>query len=263
MSTFNTATQTTLEQLVTECSQNPHVLAIATYTETPRVLRLVCYVQETDLAPVPAPLRYIEGTLIQVEQHSLGAEDAAAATPAGALRLIPSWRDAEIRYDPQGLLTARKAQAEGFQWGEGLQQRANHDTSQRLYDLVPLLQCLIHGVEQDDWSLLSLEAGEIGRALGDLVLVQRGQLIASEGEMYRALQSAIGESSTWWREFAQAVGLRLPSGWISLARMRGLAALSLYLETLKLFADILEDSHRSVIETTAQQIEETVGAFRK
>jgi len=259
----NTTPETTLEQIVAECSQDDSVIGIVTYDDAPRVTRVVCYTAGISLISARNPLRYVEGKLIQIEKRKLGAEDADVVLPTVALRMIPEWRMAEIRYDPDGTLAERKAQADAFQWDDNLQTAANHYASQRLYGLAPLMQSVMHAVRKDDWSLLSLDSGEIGRALGEAMLVQSGVMKSTQGEMYRALQHLMGEDSPWWREFSQAVGLRLPTGWISLARMRGLAALALYLETLKLFTEILDDSHRGVIEITAKQIEETVGEYRK
>lgn len=254
-------TQTTLEQLIAAYSQNENMLAILTYQETPNVVRIICYTQDRT-AHTPQ-VEYAADTLAAVEFRSLEADDRASKSPAGALRVMSLWRDGEAVHDPQGLLTARKSQAENFQWDETLQEQANLYVSQRLYDLVPLVQTLIYGVYKDDWSLLSLDAGELGRSLGEAVLVQRGEINASHSAIYRTLQRTFGEQSNWWREFSMAVGLRLPSGWLSLARMRGLAALKLYQETVKLFAEVLEENHRVVIETTARLIDETVGAYNK
>lgn len=258
---LNTMTQTMLEQLIAKYSQNENTLAILAHQETPNVVRIVCYTQDrTAYTPY---VEYIADALAAVEFRSLEADDRASKSLAGALRVMSLWRDGEAVYDPQGLLAARKAQAENFQWDETLQQHANTYASQRLYDLMPMVQTLIYGVQKDDWSLLSLDSGELGRSLGEVVLVQRGEINASHSAIYRTLQRILGEDSNWWREFSVAVGLRLPSGWLSLARMRGIAALKLYQETAKLFAEVLEENHRVVIETTARLIDETVGAYNK
>ncbi|MCA9913258.1 MAG: hypothetical protein KC496_07905, partial [Anaerolineae bacterium] len=83
---MKTMTQTTLEQLVAECSQDENVLAILTYEETPNVVQIICY-QQLSTADTTR-VQYAGDTLAAIDVRSLQEDDDASRSPSGALRVI-------------------------------------------------------------------------------------------------------------------------------------------------------------------------------
>lgn len=216
---------------------------------------LVVYVNDLAKVEQREVLHYEDEQLIGIDYKSLAERDAEMQTAAGALTLVPIWRQCQILHDTDGEMAKRKKAAEAFHWDARMQEQANASFSAGLYHLAEISHNILSGLNRDDWSPLSIVSSEMADQLGYMTLIQRGIFINSHNHFYHSVQSAVGSESIWWRFFTVAVGLRLPTGWFTLPQIRGMAALRLYRLTVRENKHLIEERHRAVIETAVRIIE--------
>lgn len=251
--------QALFDKYITKYSQSDHVLAmILSANSRDNEIAFIVYVRDLDIVEQARILSYENNCLISITHQSLSQKDAAIQTVEGAIFIVPEWRNSQILYDPQALMTERKQQAQLFTWNDDFQKEANQILSHRLYELAGLSHKILGGLQRDDWAILTIAATELANHLAYAVLLQRLIYMPSHNDVYRLLEKSLGTGSSLWNYFATAIGLRLPYGWQTVARMRGLAALNLYLETIKLFDHIIETQDRIFIETVVKIIEKYI-----
>jgi hypothetical protein len=78
-------------------------------------------------------------------------------------------------------------------------------------------------------------------------------MIVSENRYFDLIQDAVGRDSKWTRAFRAAWGLD-PTA--SQHQSRGAAALTLYRLTAAMFAELIPEKHRDVVNTTLRLVKE-------
>jgi hypothetical protein len=190
-------------------------------------------------------LRYIGETLVSVTTGSIMAERKKLARPDTAVWSVLPLKMARPLYDPDGLFAALQSEAHHFRWNQDMQRQADAFASERLMRLTRTAHQVMSALtRRDDASLVGgVEMLTVG--LMQVMTVQRGVLLAASDAYVRTLMRQVGLGSAWTYYMMQAVGLVQND-----PRMRGIAALGLYMKTVDLLRPILQSSHAQVVDQT-------------
>jgi predicted nucleotidyltransferase len=210
-------------------------------------------VYQRELRPTDAGyhLRYRGDTLVSITRTTLDARRADLARPEAAKWCVPGLRQARILLDKEGAFAALQAEAFAWTWTSALQAQADAFASAELAGYAEEAHKIMGGLLMDDDA--QTVYGSYGMVLGisKLVSTARGVLTETENVYFRQVQEVMGLESRWSTCFRAAVGLNEGGT----PRMRGLAALELYVETARLLEGILQPEHRAVVEGAVRLIE--------
>ena len=200
-------------------------------------------------------LCYWDGYLVSLSTNTIEAERANLLHPEHALWAVPGLRQAVILLDKEGSLASLKQAAIEFNWFN-LQPLADEYAVEQLMGYAEEVHKILNGLAREQESTVLYALLGLFKGLARAVAVQRGLLMESENRFFDVIQDSVGRNTNWTRAFRLAVGADpLPINQPSY-RIRGAAALTLYLETAELFKNIITDKHRMVIEITLHKIQQ-------
>ena len=154
-------------------------------------------------------------------------------------------KQARPLYDPDGMFGTLQSEAHHFHWNTDMQHQANVFASERLMRLARAAHQVMNNlVRRDDASLVGA-VDVLTAGLMQVMTVQRGILMATNDAYVRTLMRQVGLGSAWTYYLMQSVGLVEND-----PRMRGIAALGLYMKTVDLLRPILQESHAQVVDQT-------------
>jgi predicted nucleotidyltransferase len=197
---------------------------------------------------------YREGRLVSLSTRTLAQERERLAVPEQAIFVVQGIREARILFDKDGTFSALQQEARAFTW-ESLQAAANDYVSRVLmlhteYVHKILRALLLH----DEIALLEISL-ELLFVLTEAVAIQRGVLVVSGNTYFRQVQDSVGTDSAWTYYHRLVGGMDTSSVQPVSGETRGVAALRLYQETVKLLRPILCASHRDVVEESVAVID--------
>ncbi len=185
-------------------------------------------------------LRYHSGTLLSVSAATIAAKRAELSRPNKAIRAVPGLRQSRILYDPDDAFAELQKEAQAFVWDSAMQEKADAFAAYQLMGYAEEAHKILGGLSQNSDSAVLY--GAYGMVLGivNVVSAQRGVFFQTENDFFRAVPEAVGTDTDWSTYLRIAAGLEhAPKTSPSPARMRGLAALRLYVETVKLLRTII------------------------
>jgi hypothetical protein len=190
-------------------------------------------------------LRYMGETLVSVTTGSIMAERKKLARPEMAVWTVLSLKQARPLYDPEGLFAALQSEAHHFRWDNEIQRHADIFASERLMRLARTAHQVMNTLVRRDDAALVGAVDQLTAGLTQVMAVHRGILIATNDAYVRTLMRQVGLGSAWTYYLMQSVGLVENS-----PRMRGIAALGLYMRTVDLLRPVLQSSHAQVVDQT-------------
>lgn len=195
---------------------------------------------------------YVGETPVSISTLRIEAKHEELHVPEQAIWAVEGLRQAKALYDPHGAFAVLQAEAQAFTWDATMQDKANQYASRELAGYGEEALKICTGIAHEDDSTVSY--GTVGLVLGvsGIILTQQGILLRSENEYFRKARQAAATMGAE-AEFATANG-----DVAAVPRMRGLAALRLYLTIAQRLTDIIQPEHRSVIEKTADIITRTL-----
>lgn len=216
---------------------------------------LACLIHERDPDGEHHRYSFVAGRLVGVSlMDYVGYRRAMSERPQSAIWLIPVMRELRVLYDPDGQLATLKHLAVDFDW-QTLQPAADQFASYQLHEGCEMAMKLLGGLlAGNEASLLRAVANMVGR-LTDAVAVQRGLMIVSGNGYYPQVQVAGGLDTSWTRNHYLAAGYD-QSGHLVTTRMRAVAALDLWCETVRLLDEAIQPRHRAVIAETLRLVTE-------
>ncbi len=205
-------------------------------------------------------LEMIEGHLISITGTTIAAKRDDLTEPQTAIWAVPGLRQMQVLLDKSGELAVLKREAEAFQWSP-LQPAADRYASTELMGYAEEARKVLSAFAKGNDSALLY--GTYGLALGlpRIILVQKGILLESENAFFKQAQNVFGIESDWSQHFLIAAGFATLPAEAHPARMRGYAALQLYLETVYLLHAIIRPEHVEVIETTVSMIQSAMSEW--
>jgi predicted nucleotidyltransferase len=218
---------------------------------------LIVYQRELRPTDVLYSLRYQDETLVSVTRTTLDARRADLNRPEASIWCVPGLRQARILLDKEGAFAALQAEAFAWTWTPELQAQADAFASAELAGYAEEAHKILGGLLQNDDAQIVYGCYGMVLGIGKLISTARGILIETENVYFRQLREVMGLESRWSTCFRAAAGLNKGGT----PRMRGLAALELYVETARLLEGILEPEHRAVVEGAVRLIEPVVNVL--
>ncbi len=198
---------------------------------------------------------YRGGRLISVVTWTLDFMQESITKPEHAIWRVPALREARILLDKEGLFAAFQQKLRDFRW-EPLQEQANAWASDMLMLFGEFAHKMLGALLTHDETTMAYATHDLLWTLPEVVAVQRGVLIEGSNQYYVQVQEAAGKDSACTHFHRLALCLEPFPAHLSLAEVRGVAALRLYEETARLLHDVLLPDDRAVIEQTLQVIAE-------
>lgn len=200
-------------------------------------------------------LQYTLGRLVSVKTLTVEEAQKSLTLPDKAIWAIPGLRQMNILLDKEGLLAGLKQAAEQADWSR-LQSAADEFAADELMGYAEEVHKLLDGLEQDSESKVLYAVWGMVEGMARTLAVQRGLLIPSENEFFQMVQDSAGRASDWTRSFRIAAGMDPAPLSQSPYRVRGEAALRLYVHTAQPLLESMPDRYREVVGTTLELIQE-------
>ncbi len=200
---------------------------------------------------------YREGRLISLSTRTLAQERARLAVPEQAIFVVQGIREARILLEKDGAFSALQQEARAFSW-ESLQAAANDYVSRVLMLHTEYVHKILRALLLHDEIALSETTLDLLFVLTEAVAVQHGVLVSSGNTYFRQVQETAGTDSAWTYYHRLVGGMDTSSVQPLSGETRGVAALRLYQETVKLLRPILCASHRDVMEESVAVIEQAL-----
>jgi len=180
----------------------------------------------------------LDDRLLIIHTRIVAEVRAELSSPERAIWAVPAYRNMRVVHDPHGDAASVGEDAREFDW-EDLRDSAVGVTRLNLAKSAEFVFKLRAASEQrDESSALHATVALAGRC-ARAVAVARGLLVSTENEYYAKVWNAAG--STWQREHRDALG-HTAGG----AFAQALAACRLYVETLRVLDDVLDDDTRRI-----------------
>jgi hypothetical protein len=163
---------------------------------------------------------------------------------------VPGLRQARILLDKRGALAALKAEADAFVW-DPLQAAADRYASRQLAGYAEEVHKLMGALARHDESAMVYAAIGLVLGLSNILAVQQGLLLESENEYFHRVLAAAdalaGPANAWSRALRLAASFDPLPADQSPPVQRGLAALHLYVESVKLLESTIRSEDAPVI----------------
>jgi predicted nucleotidyltransferase len=191
---------------------------------------------------------YRDGYLVSIGTKTIAAVRADMLKPNIAIWVVPGLSNCRILLDKDGLVGRLLRDIEAFTW-EPLQEAADNYASFTIMMLAEMVHKILSEalLKRDDLAV-SYAASKLFSGLTEAVAVQRGVLVKSDNTYYRQVQEAAGPDSAWTRYHRLAAGVDAGPAEATPVMARGVAALRLYGETVKLLKSSMDPAHLEVAE---------------
>ena len=211
---------------------------------------LACWVPDTMKQPLKRMV-YRNGHLV-----SIGFKKGCDVRRALTLPYLAIWVGASLQtpgvrrtlLDKDGSVATLMQDIANFRW-EPLQESANFFASDWLMLMTEMAHKILSEQAKDNDLGLVYASEKLLSHLTEVVAVQRGVMIKTDSTYYQQVEEAAGLNSAWTTYHRRLAGVDIPSN-IHSVKVRSIAALHLYHETVKLLWGILLPEHREVIEQT-------------
>lgn len=197
-------------------------------------------------------LRDWDGKLVSLKYTLLDDERSTLTNARRAIWAVPGLRGMRIVLDKDGSLIALQQAAQNFDWLP-LQPAADEFAAEQIMGNAEEVHKILNGLARGHESTVLYAAWGLVKNMLEAVAVQRGLMIVSENRYFDLIQDSVGRDSKWTRAFRTAWGLD-PNA--CQYQSRGAAALSLYCLSAAMFARLIAEKHRTVVNNTLQRIKE-------
>ncbi len=201
-------------------------------------------------------LQYVQGLLVSVKTLTVEAAQESLTRPDKAIWAIPGLRQMKILLDKEGILAGLKQAAEQADWSR-LQPAADEFAADELMGYAEEVHKLLDGLEQDSESKVLYAVWGMVDGMARTLAVQRRLLIPSENEFFQMVQDSAGHASNWTRSFRIATGMDPTPLSQPPYRLRGEAALRLYVYTACPLLESIPERYREVVGTALKLIQES------
>ncbi len=197
-------------------------------------------------------LRNWDGKLISLKQVLLDDERSTLTDPRRAIWAVPGLCNMKIVLDKDGSLLLLQKAAQAFDWSP-LQPAADRFAAEEVMGCAEEVHKILSGLARAHESTVLYATWGLVKSMLEAVAVQKGLMIVSENRYFDLIQDAMGRDSKWTRAFRTAWGLD-PNA--CQYQSRGAAALTLYRLSATMFAALIPQTHREVVDRTLQLIKE-------
>ncbi len=218
---------------------------------------LVQVIQENAASLPKKRYAWREGYLISISSRPISTYREWFAAPERAIFVVPGVQEARILLDKDGAFSALQQEAKTFQWAP-LQTSANSYASQLLLEQTEIVLKSLRALSLHDIVALSDMTLDLFSAVTEAIAVQRGIFISSGNTYFHQVEKAIGQDSRWTYYHRLAAGTASHNACTSSMNERGVAALRLYQETVRLVQPFIDSQAWQVIEQALRAIEQVL-----
>jgi predicted nucleotidyltransferase len=216
---------------------------------------LVRITQETPDRTQQKRFIWYDGYLLNLSSRPLSIYQEWLTIPQEAVFRISTIRDAHILLEKDGAFRAFQQEAHNWEW-KPLQGAADAYASQIMVELTEVVLRTLGAIRSHNMVMLVERITlhilpDITRAVG----VQRG-VIARGNNYLRQVQQTIGLDSAWTTYYMQAAGVAPGEAVRDSLEQRGIAALRLYQETVRLLRSSFSAEHLQTIETLMDMVDQ-------
>ncbi len=196
---------------------------------------------------------YRNSLLVSISPKTVAGARSDLARPEKAIFFAAGPR--RVLLDKDGSVKQLIRDIAAFRW-EPLQQAANDYASLELMLAAEQVHKILSDILRRDDMGISYATAKLLSWLTNIVAVQRGVAVRSDSVYYLQVQTSVGPLSVWSRYHRIVAGVdELPAS-VSSIKVRAVAALHLYQETVTLLRPILQPDHRAVVEQALRVFQE-------
>jgi predicted nucleotidyltransferase len=211
-----------------------------------------CFFKD-DVTLPPHRLLYRDGRLISVVAKSVATVRADLVRPEKALFIVASPR--HILLDKDGSVTKLIQDIAAFRW-EPLQLAANKYASFQMMLAAEQVHKILSEILRRDDMAISYATTKLLSWLTEIVAVYCGVLIKSDSVYYQQVQATVGPTSIWTRYHRIVAGLDMLPANVSPIKVKAVAGLHLYQETITLLQSTMQLEHLAVAEQSMRVFRE-------
>jgi predicted nucleotidyltransferase len=209
---------------------------------------LGCFYKD-DASLLPHRFIYRNGLLVSINTKTVAQIRIALTRPEQAIFLIATPR--RILLDKDGSVGELMQEIATFRL-EPLRQKARAYASFQMMLAAELVHKILSEIlRRNDLAIASATA-KLLTTLTEIVAVQGGLLIKSDSVYYQQVEEAVGPESAWTRYHRLVAGIDMLPANVSPVKVRAVAALHLYQETIDLLRVTMQSEHLAVAEQAMQ-----------
>lgn len=205
---------------------------------------LGCFYKD-EASRLPHRLLYRKGLLVSINTKTVTSIRADLARPERAIFLVATPR--LILLDKDGSVAELLQKIATFCW-EPLQQKAHEYASFQMMLAAELVHKILSEILRRDDLAIACATAKLLSSLTEIVAVQGGVLVKSDGAYYQQVEAAVGTETAWTRYHRLVAGVDMLPANVSPVKVRAVAALHLYQETITLLRPTMRPEHMAVAE---------------
>ncbi len=197
-----------------------------------------------DEASLPSHcLLYRNGLMVSVNTRTVASIRADLARPEKAIFLVATPR--RILLDKDGSVTELMQEIATFHI-EPLQQKAYAYASSQMMLAAELVHKILSEILRRNDLAIAYATAKLLSSLTEIVTVQGGVLVKSDSVYYQQVEVAVGAETAWTRYHRLVAGIDMVPANVSPVKVRAVAALHLYQETITLLQATMNPEHLAV-----------------
>jgi predicted nucleotidyltransferase len=209
---------------------------------------LGCFYKDEVPLP-PKRLLYKNGLLLSIATRNVATIRADLARPERAIFFVNSRR--HILLDKDGSMTRLAQDIATFQW-EPLRQKAYEYASFQMMLAAELVHKILSEILRRNDLAITYATTNLLSSLTEIVAVQGGVLVKGNSVYYQQVQEAVGSETAWTRYHRLVAGIDTVPANVSPVKVRAVAALHLYEETITLLRPTIRPEHMAVAQQAIQ-----------
>ncbi len=213
---------------------------------------LGCFYKD-EASLLPHCLLYKNGLMVSVNTTTVASVRADLTRPEKAIFRIATPR--RILLDKDGSVAELMREIAAFRL-EPLRQKAYEYASFQMMLAAELVHKILSEILRRNDLGIAFATAKLLTSLTEIVAVQGGVLVTSDSIYYQQVEEAVGSETTWTRYHRLVAGIDMVPASVSPVKVRAVAALHLYQETITLLQRTMQPDHMAVAKQAMQVFHE-------
>jgi predicted nucleotidyltransferase len=209
---------------------------------------LGCFYKD-DVSLLLHRLMYRNGLLVSINTRTVAQIRAALTRPEQAIFLVAAPR--HVLLDKDGSVEELMQEIATFRL-EPLRQKARAYASFQMMLAAELVHKILSEILRRNDLAIAAATAKLLSSLTEIVAVQGGLFIKSDSVYYQHVEEAVGSESAWTRYHRLVAGIDMLPANVSPVKVRAVASLHLYQETIGLLRATMQSEHVAVAEQAMQ-----------
>jgi len=214
---------------------------------------LGCFYKD-EASLLPHRFFYRNGLLVSVNTRTVAQVRAALARPEQAIFLVAALQR-RVLLDKYGSVGELMREIAMFRL-EPLRQKAREYASTQMMLAAELVHKILSEILRRNDLAIAYATASLLSSLTEIVAVQGGVMIKSDSVYYQQVEEAVGSETAWTRYHRLVAGVDMLPANVSPVKVRAVAALHLYQETIGLLRPTMQAEHLAVAEQAMRVFQE-------